>query len=48
MQLNNEEKIIQLMTEMRDIIKKHDRGVRPAVIVLLVMLALLIIVTLFK
>lgn len=48
MQINNEEKIIQLMTEMRDIIRKHDRGVRPMMFVLFVLLVVLIFVTYFR
>ncbi len=48
MELKSEEKIIQLMTEMRDIMRKHDRGVRPTVLILLVLLAVLVIVTWLK
>lgn len=48
MQINNEEKIMRLLTEIRDIMKKHDKGVRPAVILLLFLLAALVAVTYFK
>ena len=48
MQLNNEEKMIQLMTEIKDLLRKHDRGVRPTVLALLGLLVIMILVTYFK
>ena len=47
-QINNEEKIVGLMEEIRDIMKKHDKGVRPTVIVLMILLIVLILVLYFK
>jgi len=48
MQINNEEKIVQTMEEIRDIMKKHDRGVRPTVIIMMALLMVLILVAWFK
>jgi len=48
MQIDNEEKVIKTMEEIRDIMKKHDRGVRPTVIILGGLLIVLILVTHFK
>ena len=48
MQIDDEKKVILLMQEIRDIMKKHDRGGCPTVIVLGVLLVILIFVTLFR
>ena len=48
MQIDDEKKVISLMQEIRDIMKKHDKGVRPTVIILGVLLVVLILITWFK
>lgn len=48
MQISENEKLIELLTEVRDVMQRHDRAVRPGVAAIIVLLVVLILVTYFR